>query len=73
MRTELISNKEAVLACYGYEVQERDPLRKPQFAGRLMLVDTQESAEQGGFCIVGDDRAALIADAFAWLDIPADD
>ena len=61
---ELLGIEEAALAKAGYFIRVRDPKVNPEFQGTFMLVDTQDD---DGYAIVGDDREALVKDAYAHL------
>lgn len=60
-----------LLQSHGYFAGERDAKIKPEFLGRFMVRDTQENED--GFCIVGDDLAALVREALEHLDIDLED
>lgn len=57
--------QEFALARAGYKIEPRDKDVKPEHPGRFMFMDPEDNAD--GFTIVGDDRVALIAEAYAHL------
>lgn len=57
---------EQKLAQNGYFFGKRDPLRNPSHEGSFMVCD---SIDVDGYCIVGDDLPALIAEAVAHLGL----
>lgn len=57
--------QEFALASAGYKIEPRDKDVKPEHPGRFMIMDPEDSVDR--FSVVGDDRIALIAEAYAHL------
>lgn len=62
----------AALEGLGFHVGARDPKRNTNFHGRYMVAETLEheggpdaNSGDGSYCIVGDDLAELIREAYA--------
>jgi len=59
------TEKEATLVNHDYVVSPRDFAVRPDFPGAWMITDTIDA---DGFAIVGDDRDALINEAYTYMD-----
>jgi len=64
------------LRAIGLIVGRRDPRRNTAFRGRYMVAEPidpellpTESARVGGYCIVGDNLAALVNEAHGWFQV----
>lgn len=62
---ELPFKQEFALTNAGYKIGSRDPNVNPGFAGAFMVTDPMD--DEDGYVIVGDDRSALIAEAYDHL------
>lgn len=59
--------KEATLIRFGYKVGVRDPAVNPEFDGAFMVTDPADGED--GYAIVGNDRQALVREAYDHLDL----
>jgi hypothetical protein len=56
---------EFALTNAGYKIGPRDPNVNPTFAGAFMVTDPED--DEDGYAIVGDDRTALVVEAYRHL------
>ncbi len=73
-QADILRIKERCLLDYGYEIGVRDPRLNSDYPGCFMVVESHEPSElptrdgrNGPWCIVGDDLAALVTEAFEVL------
>jgi len=64
----MTSSKESILFSHGYAVNGRDPAVKPEFEGRWMLTDIDDT-RTGSYAIVGDDPAELVEECYSWAGL----
>jgi hypothetical protein len=65
---ELPFKQEFALTNAGYKIGPRDPNVNPGHQGKFMITDPEDG--ENGYAIVGDDRTALIAEAYEHLCEP---